>query len=95
MGTSTLSVSLDDNIMQDFESTVNGMGMNITTAITLFAKATIENQAIPFSILPDPFDDPVIKEKIEAELERRSEKAKDPNAKKYSGQEILKYLGLT
>jgi len=94
MGTSMLTIRLDDNIKQNFESAVNSLGMNMTTAITLFAKATIKYQAIPFAITADPFDDPVTRARIEAELDRRSERARDPNTKQYSGQEIKERLGL-
>jgi len=94
MGASTLTIQLDDHIKQDFEAAVHSLGMNITTAITLFAQATIKHQAIPFAITSDPFDDSVIRARVEAELDRRSELSKDPNTKWYSTEEVRLKFGL-
>ena len=42
----------------------------------------------------DPFDDPVVRERIMQDLERRSARAKEPNAKNYTTEEIRQKLGL-
>jgi len=42
----------------------------------------------------DPFDDPVVRERIMQDLDRRLERAKDPNAKHYTTEEIRAKLGL-
>jgi len=94
MSTSSTTIRLDDSVKREFEAVVNGLGMTMTTAITLFAKATIKYQGIPFAVTLDPFDDPVIRGKIEKELDRRSALAKDPKTKQYTTEEIRKKLGL-
>jgi len=94
MSTISTTIRLDDNVKRDFEAVVNNLGMSMTTAITLFAKATIKHQGIPFAVTLDPFDDPVIRERIMQDLDRRLERAKDPNAKHYTTEEIRAKLGL-
>ncbi|MCL2545231.1 MAG: type II toxin-antitoxin system RelB/DinJ family antitoxin [Clostridia bacterium] len=94
MSTSSTTIRLDDNVKREFEAVVNNLGMSMATAITLFAKATIKYQGIPFAVTLDPFNDPVTRARIEQELDRRSARAKDPNTKQYSTEEIKKKLGI-
>ncbi|MCL2811932.1 MAG: type II toxin-antitoxin system RelB/DinJ family antitoxin [Clostridia bacterium] len=94
MSTISTTIRLDDNVKRDFETVVNNLGMSMTTAITLFAKATIKHQGIPFAVTLDPFDDPVVRERIMQELKRRSARAKEPDAKHYTTEEIKKMLGI-
>ena len=94
MSTSSTTIRLDDNVKRDFEAVVNGLGMSMTTAITLFAKATIKHQGIPFAVTLDPFDDPMVRAKIIRELDDRLTRAQDANAKHYTTDEIRAKLGL-
>ena len=48
--TVNLSIRLDADVKQDAEALFDAFGMNMTTAITLFLKQAIRNQAIPFAI---------------------------------------------
>ncbi len=48
--TVNLSIRLDAEVKQNAEALFDDFGMNMTTAITLFLKQAIRNQAIPFSI---------------------------------------------
>ena len=55
MAQATLSVRLDSTDKRYFEEFCKAAGMSISTAITIFVKAVIKNQHIPFEITGDPF----------------------------------------
>ena len=50
-----VTVRMDKNIKQTAEVLFKSMGLNMTTAINLFAVAVVQQQKIPFEILADPF----------------------------------------
>jgi len=52
----TLSVRLDDETRDGFLAFCNKVGLSASTAFTLFAKAVVQQQRIPFEIkAEDPF----------------------------------------
>lgn len=55
----TLSVKIDDNDKKDFEMICKQIGLNLSSAINVFIKATIYSKGIPFS-LKLPEEDPYI-----------------------------------
>lgn len=55
MAKSTISIRVDDKLKKDTEKTLDDMGMNITTAFTIFAKTLVKEQRFPFEITNDPF----------------------------------------
>jgi DNA-damage-inducible protein J len=50
MAQAILSVRMDENLKKTFDSLCNEFGMNTTTAITVFAKAVVQQRKIPFEI---------------------------------------------
>lgn len=46
----TLSIKIDDNDKLSFESICKEIGLNITSAVTAFVKATIRENGIPFAL---------------------------------------------
>ncbi|MCL1859610.1 MAG: type II toxin-antitoxin system RelB/DinJ family antitoxin [Oscillospiraceae bacterium] len=50
MAQSTLSIRIDENLKKDFDIMCNNFGMNISTAITIFAKKVVTERKIPFEI---------------------------------------------
>lgn len=50
MATNNINVRIDAKLKQDAEQLFNDLGLNMTTAINMFLKQTVRNQAIPFSI---------------------------------------------
>ena len=46
----TLSIKIDDNDKLTFESICKEIGLNITSAVTAFVKATIRENGIPFAL---------------------------------------------
>lgn len=54
----TINVRMDDDLKKDFEQFCSNVGMNMTTAISIFAKTVVKEQRIPFDISSDPFYNP-------------------------------------
>ena len=50
MAQTTLSIRIDENLKKQLERLCSDFGMNISTAITVFAKAVVRQQRIPFEI---------------------------------------------
>lgn len=44
------TITLDNDLMQEFNKICNQLGMSITTAFNLFAKAVVRTKSIPFRI---------------------------------------------
>ena len=53
----SISVRMDDELKQSFESACESMGMSMATAMTIFAKRVAWERRIPFDVTapPDPF----------------------------------------
>jgi len=55
MSTTSVTVRMDTNLKKQAEALFDDMGLTMTTAMTLFAKAVIRQNKIPFEITADPF----------------------------------------
>ena len=57
MAQTTLSIRMDKDLKGQMESLCADFGMNISTAVTVFAKAVVRERKIPFEIAAsdDPF----------------------------------------
>lgn len=45
-----INMRVDEKLKKDAEHTLNELGLNMTTAITVFLKAVVREQCIPFNI---------------------------------------------
>ncbi len=55
MGQTLISISIDEDLKNDFERYCDMLGMSMSTAITIFAKALVRERRIPFEIrVQDP-----------------------------------------
>ena len=54
----TISAKIENNDKNLFETIINSIGLNVTTAITAFVKATIRENGIPFELKAT--DDPYV-----------------------------------
>lgn len=52
---SVVSIRMDDELKKNFENTCAMLGMNISTAITMFAVKMTREQRVPFEVSIDPF----------------------------------------
>ena len=56
MSNSTLvNIRMDNGLKADMEATCRELGMNMTTAFTIFAKKMSREKRIPFEVSIDPF----------------------------------------
>jgi DNA-damage-inducible protein J len=70
MTTTNVSIRMDTDLKRQSERLFADMGMNMTTAFTIFAKAVVREGRIPFEIKADPFND-------RRNIERLTRAAKD------------------
>lgn len=55
MAQTTINVRIDEDLKKQFEFFCNETGLNISTAINMFVKTVVRENAIPFKIAVDPF----------------------------------------
>lgn len=55
MATASVTIRMDETLKRQAETLFDEMGMNMTTAFTIFAKAVVREGRIPFEIKVDPF----------------------------------------
>jgi len=55
MATTNVSFRMDESLKKQAEIIFDEMGMNMTTAFTIFTKAVVRQGEIPFKIAVDPF----------------------------------------
>ena len=55
MPSTSVTIRLDENLKKQAEILFSDMGLNMTTAFTIFVKAVVRQNKIPFEITADPF----------------------------------------
>ena len=55
MAQALVNIRMDENLKKDMEATCQELGMNMTTAFTIFAKKMTRERRIPFEVSVDPF----------------------------------------
>lgn len=55
MATTSVTIRMDEKLKKQAEILFEDMGLNMTTAITMFTKAVVRQNKIPFEITADPF----------------------------------------
>ena len=55
MATTSVTIRMDESLKKQAEVLFEDMGMNMTTAFTIFTKAVVREGRIPFEIAADPF----------------------------------------
>lgn len=55
MAQAAINIRMDADLKQSFEKLCDDLGMNMTTAITIFAKKSVREHRIPFEVCMDPF----------------------------------------
>lgn len=55
MATTSVTVRMDESLKRQAEILFSDMGLNMTTALTIFVKAAVRQNKIPFEIAGDPF----------------------------------------
>ncbi len=55
MATATVNIRMPQEVKSGFESVCEDLGMSMTTAFNVFARAVAREHRIPFEITADPF----------------------------------------
>ena len=55
MGQTNINIRMDEKLKEEFSDFCDKVGLNMSTAINMFARATVNKQRIPFPIEVDPF----------------------------------------
>lgn len=55
MAQTSVNISMDKDLKRNMEQTCQELGMDMTTAITIFAKKVTREKRIPFDVSIDPF----------------------------------------
>ena len=53
MAQTNINIRMDENLKQQFDHLCNELGLNMSTAFNIFAKAMVRRQGIPFEISLD------------------------------------------
>ena len=82
MATTSITIRMDEELKKQAETLFDEIGMNMTTAFTIFAKAAVRQQRIPFELAADPFYSDINQARL-----RRA--AKDMDAGKWTVHELI------
>ena len=55
MASTSVTIRMDENLKKQAEALFEDMGMNMTTAFTIFTKTAVRQGKIPFEVAGDPF----------------------------------------
>ena len=55
MSMKLVNIRMDEDLKKEMEIVCNDLGINITTAFTIFAKKLTREKRIPFNVSIDPF----------------------------------------
>ena len=55
MGTTSITIRMEENLKKQAERLFEDMGLNMTAAFTIFTKAVVRQGKIPFEVAADPF----------------------------------------
>ena len=81
MATTVLQTRVDVDTNKEAEILFESLGMDITTAIRLFLRQSINQQRIPFDILPPQYN---FSEDTLSAINEARKISKDPSVKSYS-----------
>lgn len=82
MATTSITIRMDEELKKQAETLFDEIGMNMTTAFTIFAKAAVRQQKIPFELAADPFYSDINQARL-----RRA--AKEMDAGKWTVHELI------
>lgn len=86
MATAVLQTRVDTETKLEAESLFNSLGLDITTAIRLFLRQSINQQRIPFDIVPPKYN---FSEETLAAIDEARRISKDSSVKSYSSAKEL------
>ena len=86
MATAVLQTRVDTKTKQEAESLFESLGLDMTTAIRLFLRQAVNQQRIPFDIVPPQYN---FTEETLSAIEEARRISKDDSVKSYSSAKEL------
>lgn len=83
--TTNLKIRTDQHIKEEAEEIFNELGLDMTTAINMFLKATVRIQGMPFELISDEPN-----KTTKSAIEEGRKKISSPSAPSYSSMDALK-----
>jgi DNA-damage-inducible protein J len=74
---------MDSELKQQAEELFAALGLNMTTALTMFLRQAVRTQSIPFEVTRAPNRETI------AAMHEAERSARDPNVKAYTDRETL------
>ena len=65
----TVSFRMDDTLKRQTEAILEALGLNMTTAMTMFAKTIVREQRLPLDLSIDPFYSPANQSRLKRAIE--------------------------
>lgn len=65
----TVSFRMDDALKRQTEAILEELGLNMTTAMTMFAKTIVREQRLPLDLSIDPFYSPANQARLKQTIE--------------------------
>lgn len=51
----SITIRMDESLKRNFEKVLDDIGLSVSSAFTVFAKAVTKEHKIPFALVADPF----------------------------------------
>lgn len=74
----TVSFRMDDTLKKKTETILDELGLNMTTAMTMFAKTIVREQRLPLDLSIDPFYSAANQERLKRSMERYEHGKSEP-----------------
>ena len=84
--TKTITVRVDEATKQEAETILEDIGINVTSLFNSCLKAVVRERRIPFAMVSSDYE---FKQMVRTKLEESEAAANDPNAKRYTHEEIF------
>ena len=89
MTTKTITVRVDEEIKNQAEGILDDIGITVTTLFNACLKAVVREKKVPFALVSNEY---ALREMIKGKLEESIAAAADPDAKRYTHDEIFEHL---
>ncbi|MCL2461498.1 MAG: type II toxin-antitoxin system RelB/DinJ family antitoxin [Defluviitaleaceae bacterium] len=86
MASASVTFRIDEELKKQAENMFEEMGINMTTALNAFIKATVRDGKIPFELVSEEY---AMRQKIHKKLEESEAVAADAAARRYTHEEIF------
>jgi DNA-damage-inducible protein J len=86
LATKTITVRIDEDTKREAEAILEDIGLNMTVLFNACLKAVVREKRIPFAMVSSEYE---ITQMIKAKLEESETVANDPNARRYTHEEIF------